>query len=517
MTRRELERLTQGMADGTLSEEEVFTLEDELQSNPSSREFYRRSMRIELLLGEALKLRALPAPQLRVKTLPPRKERKPRRSVLSFAMRAAAILVVCAIALQLILLRHSESSIQVTFSPGTSWSGPVDKDGRLKFGESVNIGYGTMELNLPNDVHAVIEGPAEIELPHTGLLLLREGSGWFRVGKAGHGFHVRTPHVEVVDLGTEFGLSTRPSEQDLVQVYVGEINCSARFAMKDVQALQEGQALKVSPVGRWIEQAFDAERFLKSLPTQLPGIRFSFDGNDPLKPDGEYPAVKGMKVQTHGGGPAKLAEGVNGKALYLRSRDDAVRTNWPGIGGSAPRTIACWIQPNGSNRNPYAGIISWGNSSEKGLGRCNFMIGKSNKENNRVLRFAVGGSIQFSGSTPIVPDEWQHIALVFRGTGNIDGDMVELYLNGEREQVNPEFSHLPKDDQVIATVIDGAKSQPLQIGCGPFPNTAGGRFFGAIDEISILPRALSASEIKGLMEQSKGGLPAGATLSQNDG
>lgn len=499
MKRRELERLTQGMADGTLSEEEVSILENELQSNPASREFYRRSMKIELLLGEALRMRARPASHLRVETFVPRKQRKP---ILRFVMTAAAMLILSALMLQLIFLQDSDSNIQVTFSQGTSWSGSVDKHGTIEFGESLTIDYGVVELHLPDDVSAVIEGPAEIELPSPSLLVMREGSGWFRVGETGHGFRVRTPRVEIVDMGTEFGLSTRSNEQDAVQVFEGEVNCSARFAMKEVQTLKEGQALKISPVGRWIDEAFDEQRFRKSLPAPLPGIRFSFDGEDPLQPHGEYSAIKGMKVQTHGGEGARLTEGVQGKALSLQTRKDTVKTNWPGIGGSAPRTIACWIRPNDKKATTYSGIVSWGDPSGDQMARCNFMIGKSHKSPGRVLRFAVGGSTQFSGSTPIVPGKWQHIALVFRGTGNIDGDMVELYLNGEREQVNPEFSQLPKDDRVIATVIDGAKSQPLQIGCGPFPESAGGRFFGDIDEVCILTRALSASEIKGLMEPS---------------
>ncbi|MEP4077282.1 LamG-like jellyroll fold domain-containing protein [Haloferula sp.] len=515
MNRQELERLTQGMADGSLSEEELTLLGRELESNSNARDFYRRSMKVELLFSEALQRSSQPtpvvAPNRQRRLIVPPQTQKPsrvsgqllsfpakRRPLLRFAM-AAAVVMLSAVLFHQVFLRDSGPSIHVAFSPGTSWSGPVDDDGRMPFGETLKIEFGVAEFDLPGDVRAVIEGPAEIELPDPALLVLREGSGWFQVGEDGQGFRVLTPSVEVVDYGTRFGLLARPNEPAEVHVFDGLVNCAARFAMKESEDLQEGRSLRVSPAGRWIEQELDEQKFLTSLPHQLPGIRFSFDGEDPLMPEGEHPSVKGMKVAVHRGGEARLTEGVQGKALSIRERDDVVKTNWPGIGGSASRTIACWIRPTRGNKNPFAGIVSWGDPSDKSLGKCHFMIGKSRRSENRFLRFAVGDSIQFSGSTPIVYGEWQHIALVFRGTGNIDGDMVELYLNGEREQVAPEFSRLPEDDSVISTVIDGARSQPLQIGSGPFPGSTGGRFFGAIDEVWIHPRALSAREVRGLM------------------
>ena len=136
------------------------------------------------------------------------------------------------------------------------------------------------------------------------------------------------------------------------------------------------------------------------------------------------------------------------------------------------------------------------------------MITKSRKTGERTLRFSLGHQLHFSGATTIDPGKWQHIAVVFRGTGNIDGDMVDLYLNGERELVDHEIINPPKDDRVIKTVIRGPNSQPLQIGCGPYLKGNISPYFGDIDEVWILPRALSAREVKGLMRSSKDGLPA---------
>ena len=495
MNRRELERLAQGMADGTLSAEDVSLLEKELLANPASREFYRRSMRVEHLFTEALHLRTPPASQERMMGFVRRRQRKAmEHSVLV----AAALLLLSALVLHHIFLREPDPSIRMTFSPGTSWSGQVGKDGKVRTGESVRINFGVAELKLPGNVRAVIEGPAEIRLPAPGLLELREGTGWFRVGESGHGFRVRTPWTEVVDLGTEFGVVTRLNELDSVHVFEGRIRCSARFAMKEVRELREGQASRVSPVGRWIEQEPNKQRFLKKLPPRLPGIRFSFDGENPLRPEGEDPAVADMKARTLGGGPASLVDGVEGKALSVRELGDVVKTDWPGIGGAEPRTIACWIRPDGGHDPLYSGIVSWGAGGRNRAERCQLAIAKPSGSGERILRFSLGHQVNFSGSTPIIPGAWQHIAVVFRGTGSIGGDMVELYVNGERDQVAPEFSRQPKDDSVIRTIIDGPNSEPLQIGVGPFSGANMLQYFGDIDEVWILPRALSAREVKGL-------------------
>ena len=54
MTRKELERMVQGLRDGTLSEMEFVRLEDELRANAGSRAFFRESMEVEMLLVEAM-------------------------------------------------------------------------------------------------------------------------------------------------------------------------------------------------------------------------------------------------------------------------------------------------------------------------------------------------------------------------------------------------------------------------------------------------------------------------------
>ena len=54
MTRKDLERMVQGLADGTLPRGEFSALQDELRESDKARAFFRESMEIEQLLGEAV-------------------------------------------------------------------------------------------------------------------------------------------------------------------------------------------------------------------------------------------------------------------------------------------------------------------------------------------------------------------------------------------------------------------------------------------------------------------------------
>jgi hypothetical protein len=496
MTRRELESLVQQMVDGSLDAAEISALENELLENPESREFYRRSMRTEQLLEDAM---SVPLPTSSGEWMEGYLKRRHRRAMGRAVLAAAAVLILSAWVLHLIFLQPPDQSMRVEFSPGAVWSGEVGDEGLLEPGSLLRVEFGAVELQLAGGVRGLIEGPAEMHVRDPMMVELREGKAWFSVGGKGHGFRLRTPWTDVVDLGTEFGVATKPNELDEVHVFKGKVQSSARFAMKESLELTAGQAARVSPIGRWIAVPPAESAFMKKLPPRLPGVRFSFDGEDPLVPEGEHPAVESMRVTTVGGGKPNLVEGIRGSALSIRDSKDTVRTDWPGLGGDSPRTIACWIRPGGSNPSKFSTLVSWGAMGRQRPERCQVMLAKSPTGDFRVLRFSLGHRLNFSGSTPITSGAWQHVAVVFRGVGSLTGDMVELYVNGKREPVDSEFSNTPSEDREISTRIEGRFAEPLQIGKGPSSEHGFQLYTGEIDKVWILARALSEREVMGLM------------------
>jgi hypothetical protein len=490
--RRDLEGLVQAMADGSLDEHGFARLQQELRTSAAARALYRESMTVELLLEELLGGRH-PSSGARMEGLLRRRQRR----VLGWALTAAAaVLCVAAVVLHRIFVETPDHRIHVAFTPGTAWSGQA-ADGVLDAGRMMRIQFGLAEVSLPDGVRGVIEGPAAFRIDEPGCLRLFEGRGWFRVEPKGRGFQVVTSQIEVTDLGTEFGVVTRADALDEVHVFEGRVAVGSRFGLKQHREVVAGEAASVSEVGRWIDRQPEPNRFFEELPPSLPGIRFSFDGRLPLRPEGVHPAVSRMKMTRAGGGGPHLVEGIRGNALSIRGRDDVIATDWRGIGGTEPRTMACWIRCEEETAD-YSPILSWGLGEEK-PGRCNLMVAKSPKHGRTVLRFSLGHHVNFSGSTPLEPGKWHHVTAVFRGLHDLSGDMVELYIDGRRERVDPEFSQPPRQDQKIGTIIDSTRSFPLRIGTGPYMGTTN-TFRGLIDEVCILPRAVSEQEVPGLME-----------------
>ena len=97
-------------------------------------------------------------------------------------------------------------------APGTSLA-----PGRL------GLKSGMASLEFASGARVLLEGPAEVELVSGMEVLCRSGNLRADVPPPAHGFTIVTPSTRVVDLGTTFGLSVRPDGSALVKVMQGAI------------------------------------------------------------------------------------------------------------------------------------------------------------------------------------------------------------------------------------------------------------------------------------------------------
>lgn len=90
---------------------------------------------------------------------------------------------------------------------------------------ALNIESGTVRIKLPQVGNLIVEGPSKLALASPMRLELHRGKIKLHVTEAsGHGFVVATPHGEITDLGTEFGVdATREGASDLV-VFDGAVD-----------------------------------------------------------------------------------------------------------------------------------------------------------------------------------------------------------------------------------------------------------------------------------------------------
>jgi ferric-dicitrate binding protein FerR (iron transport regulator) len=126
--------------------------------------------------------------------------------------------------------------------------------------QSFDLKAGFVRLQLDNGVNVTLQGPAKFELVSLSMAKLTSGLLTVTVPPGSEGFQVDTPLVEVVDLGTAFGIQLDPDGASMVTVFDGEVDVSNRESDESLR-LKEGETVHVKS-GIDIEKIeFDAKRY----------------------------------------------------------------------------------------------------------------------------------------------------------------------------------------------------------------------------------------------------------------
>lgn len=157
-------------------------------------------------------------------------------------------------------------------------------------------------------------------------------------------------------------------------------------------------------------------------------------------------------------------------------------TNFGGIGGSSPRTLAFWFKGPANQGNFNANLVGWGTG-----GTGNRFDTRINSAGSNQIRTEVAGSGS-NGSAPIADDTWHHCAVVFDpNLGTTIGD-IQFYIDGQPDALTV----------IGGTEVNTTTTNPVIIGSSRiFPERA---LTGKMDDIRIYDRALSDEEILTLFE-----------------
>lgn len=103
---------------------------------------------------------------------------------------------------------------------------------------------GTIELEFNRGARVTLQGPSQFELKNSDLLHVSSGTLIARIPEEAIGFTITTDQAEVVDLGTEFGLSVGEDGQTDVHVLDGLVEVLPRNGEGDAAGvmISEGQA-----------------------------------------------------------------------------------------------------------------------------------------------------------------------------------------------------------------------------------------------------------------------------------
>ncbi|NIP97848.1 MAG: LamG domain-containing protein, partial [Akkermansiaceae bacterium] len=182
-----------------------------------------------------------------------------------------------------------------------------------------------------------------------------------------------------------------------------------------------------------------------------------------------------------------------GASLLFAGPSEILYTDFPGIGGTASRSLTFWFKTTLTGDN---GILGWGNSGGNGL-----------KWHARLNTGAVDGPVgalrlehqggRTVATTPVNDGEWHHAAIVFAEDANPDISDVVFYLDGELDPVN-KFTSVP-----INTQIEGPGAQPVMLGGRDQTGNLRG-FLGNLADLRIYDTGLTQEEVVAIMTGTDG-------------
>ena len=131
----------------------------------------------------------------------------------------------------------------------------------------VHLETGLARLDFCNGATVTLQGPAEFEIVSPDRTVLTSGILTAAVPDSAVGFKVLTPAMDVVDLGTAFGVSVGGNGETDVCVFEGEVEVSRTDSKNTPQLVREGSAVRSSPKGESIDSvAYATMRYENAWP-----------------------------------------------------------------------------------------------------------------------------------------------------------------------------------------------------------------------------------------------------------
>jgi hypothetical protein len=360
----------------------------------------------------------------------------------------------------------------------------------------------------------VIEGPAELRLVSPSEAVCPSGRLLAEVPRPARGFRLKTDQLQVVDLGTAFGIEATGGRTE-VHVFAGKLELASGTA--PTQSLNEGQAAVVQGKAPPRLIAASAETFASMFDFQqrsLASEAFRYEqwqlANARLNQDPslvvhlDFENLSGTDWTLRNAAEinrsvpeatvvgCQRAEGRwrEKQALEFQSVNDRVRLAVPGEFEAL--TVSAWVCIKGLDRQFNSLLMSDGFDP----GTIHWLI-----RNDGVLGLTVfgpgPGDFQIMASPPVIsPDElgtWLHLAVVLDGKAR----QVVHYVNGV--QVS---RHKLKFDPPFR--LGSAELGNWNTRSGPDP--AGSlirNLSGSLDEFELFSRALSDTALRELYSKGK--------------
>ncbi|MDB9742016.1 FecR domain-containing protein, partial [Akkermansiaceae bacterium] len=373
------------------------------------------------------------------------KEIKKKSKITPFiSLSALAACIVISLTIYFNTFDNHPKLAIITASVDAVWEG-AEKAVNDSIGEgTIELSYGYSEIKMNNGVALLLEAPVKINVESLDLVRLLSGRMVVKVPEQAIGFTVLTPSSEIIDLGTEFGMNVDESGASEVHVLDGEVKARPlkekefnHLAVNEAMAFKESQ-----PSSR---MASSPEAFLRTLPGRSPEnpeyLHWSCDetssntlvcegtGIDGELFPGTLKSLKGGELPTFGNGQF-------GQGIYFNGINNYVDTNFSGIEGNNPRTVAFWTKvPAASDAISAYGMLGWGRMSPSAAWQIS---SNPNEKEGPLGRLRVGThSAYVIGTTDLRDNRWHHVAVVLYGGEYADvSTHILIYIDGKLEKTS---------------------------------------------------------------------------------
>ena len=206
-------------------------------------------------------------------------------------------------------------------------------------------------------------------------------------------------------------------------------------------------------------------------------------------------------------GEVELIEGVYGRAAKFDYDFDFLSLQQAGLFERYdPFSIALWAKPE--KEEAYAELI--GNAGQKNTYWRGYevFLDSLNRVNARLIHALPHNYIHVRTREGVTQNTWNHVALVYDGSSKAAG--VKLFIDGKPQDQEVLFDKLYKSIHPVGYQKYQKIDQPLRVGKSYRAFTGDdGIYTGAIDDIRIYNRALTAHEVHALQPDAAGnGAPA---------
>jgi hypothetical protein len=337
----DLNRLLNGLIEGTIRPEDFERLQLELRENRAARDAYYDLLGVDLLLAEQYEVPDYIAVHSQAMDNSWAVRRVRRRTVLWSALGAAAVLMLTLGTFFAIRSRVPEITFTASSDSHFTVNGNTGRSDRLGQDDTLELIHGVASLDLGPFVEACLEGPAKLRvIDPSGNVELSHGSAFFQIAPGGKGFEVHTPGGIIRDIGTKFGVRVHAGGRVETHVSSGAVEID-RGAGESPHRVDAGSAVTWSRSGSFRPQSLDSERFVQSLPWHSVVLREDFSDEDGTLLSGKQP--------DHG-----LPWMVLYEANPTRVKQGRLDTSY------GPRTLSVGIRPDGGvgRRRVYVGTIA---------------------------------------------------------------------------------------------------------------------------------------------------------------